>query len=197
MAKLYFRFGAMGSGKTIDLLKVAYNYQERGQEVVLYTAEIDNRYEVGKITTRIGLQADAKTFNSDTNIYREVKSLDPKPACILIDEAQFLTRRQVLQLTDIVDILDIPVICYGLRTNFKMKFFSGSLPLMEMADKIEEIKTICDCGAKATVNMRMINGVPVTSGPDILIGGNDSYKAVCRKCYKKLTHHVPGIDEFD
>ena len=91
MAKLYFRFGAMGSGKTIDLLKVAYNYKERGQDVVLYTAEIDNRYEVGKITTRIGLQADAKTFNGDTNIYREVKSIEPKPACVLIDEAQFLT----------------------------------------------------------------------------------------------------------
>ena len=117
MAKLYFRFGAMGSGKTIDLLKVAYNYKERGQDVVLYTAEIDNRYEVGKITTRIGLQADAKTFNGDTNIYREVKSIEPKPACVLIDEAQFLTRRQVLQLTDIVDILDIPVICYGLRSS--------------------------------------------------------------------------------
>lgn len=193
MSKLYFRYGAMGSGKTIDLLKVAYNYKERNQKVIIYTAKIDDRYEVGKITTRIGLQSDASTFDSNTNIYREIKQLDEKPDCILIDEAQFLNRKQVIQLTDVVDILDIPVICYGLRTNFKMNFFEGSHPLMEMADKIEEIKTICECGKKATVNMRMINGVPVTTGPDILIGGNDSYKAVCRKCYKKLTHHVPGI----
>lgn len=193
MSKLYFRYGAMGSGKTIDLLKVAYNYKERGQDVVIYTAKIDDRYEVGKVTTRIGIQSDALTFDTDTNIYRQVKLMEKKPACILVDEAQFLTRKQVLMLTDIVDILGIPVICYGLRTNFKMRFFEGSEPLMEMADKIEEIKTICDCGRKATVNMRMINGVPVTNGPDILIGGNDSYKAVCRKCYKRLTHHVAGI----
>lgn len=193
MSKLYFRYGAMGSGKTIDLLKVAYNYKERGQNVIIYTAKIDDRYEVGKVTTRIGIQSDALTFDTDTNIYRQVKLMDKKPACILVDEAQFLTRKQVLMLTDIVDILDIPVICYGLRTNFKMRFFEGSEPLMEMADKIEEIKTICDCGRKATVNMRMINGVPVTNGPDILIGGNDSYKAVCRRCYKRLTHHVAGI----
>lgn len=193
MSKLYFRYGAMGSGKTIDLLKVAYNYKERNQKVIIYTAKIDDRYEVGKITTRIGLQSDASTFDTDTNIYREIKQLEEKPDCILVDESQFLTRKQVLQLTDIVDILGIPVICYGLRTNFKMKFFEGSEPLMEMADKIEEIKTICECGKKATVNMRMINGVPVTDGPDILIGGNDSYKSVCRKCYKRLTHHVAGI----
>lgn len=193
MAKFYFRYGAMGSGKTIDLLKVAYNYKERGKNVLIYTAKIDDRYEVGKITTRIGIQSDALLFDSETNIYRDIKKLETKPDCILVDEAQFLTRKQVIQLSDIVDFLDIPVICYGLRTNFKMKFFEGSGPLMEYADKIEEIKTICECGKKATVNMRMINGVPVTTGPDILIGGNDSYKAVCRKCYKKLTHHVAGI----
>ena len=167
MSKLYFRYGAMGSGKTIDLLKVAYNYKERGQNVIIYTAKIDDRYEVGKVTTRIGIQSDALLFDSDTNIYKDTKKLDEKPDCILIDEAQFLTRRQVLQLSDIVDYLDIPIICYGLRTNFKIKFFEGSRALMELADKIEEIKTICECGKKATVNLRMINGVPVTSGPDI------------------------------
>ena len=193
MSKLYFRYGAMGSGKTIDLLKVAYNYKERGQNVVKKKKKIDDRYDVGKVTTRIGIQSDAELFDSETNIYRQIKQLETKPDCILIDEAQFLTRKQVVQLTDVVDILEIPVICYGLRTNFRMKFFEGSGPLMEMADKIEEIKTICECGKKATVNMRMISGVPVTTGPDILIGGNDSYKAVCRKCYKRLTHHVAGI----
>ena len=193
MSKLYFRYGAMGSGKTIDLLKVAYNYKERGQKVIIFTAKIDNRYEVGKITTRIGIQADALTFDNETNFYRQIKQLEEKPDCILIDESQFLNRKQVLQLSDVVDFLDIPVICYGLRADFQMKFFTGSGPLMEMADKIEEIKTICECGKKATINMRMINGIPTTTGSQVLIGGNDSYKSVCRKCYKKLTHHVPGI----
>ncbi|MBO5477934.1 MAG: thymidine kinase [Clostridia bacterium] len=193
MSKLYFRYGAMGSGKTIDLLKVAYNYKERGQKVIIFTAKIDNRYEVGKITTRIGIQADALTFDNETNFYRQIKQLEEKPDCILIDESQFLNRKQVLQLSDVVDFLDVPVICYGLRSDFQMKFFTGSGPLMEMADKIEEIKTICECGKKATINMRMIDGVPTTTGSQVLIGGNDSYKSVCRKCYKKLTHHVPGI----
>lgn len=193
MSKLYFRYGAMGSGKTIDLLKVAYNYKERGQKVIIFTAKIDNRYEVGKITTRIGIQADALTFDNETNFYRQIKQLEEKPDCILIDESQFLNRKQVLQLSDVVDFLDIPVICYGLRSDFQMKFFTGSGPLMEMADKVEEIKTICECGKKATINMRMINGIPTTTGSQVLIGGNDSYKSVCRKCYKKLTHHVPGI----
>ena len=193
MSKLYFRYGAMGSGKTIDLLKVAYNYKECNQEVIIFTAKIDDRYEVGKVTTRIGIQSDALTFDKETNFYRYIKSLDKKPDCILIDEAQFLNRKQVLQLSDIVDYLDIPVICYGLRSDFQMKFFEGSGPLMEIADKIEEIKTICECGKKATINMRMINGIPTTRGEQVLIGGNDSYKSVCRKCYKKLTHHVPGI----
>lgn len=193
MAKLYFRYGAMGSGKTIDLLKVAYNYRERNQDVLIYTAELDNRYGVGKVTTRIGIQSDAKTFNKNTNFYREIKALEKKPDCILIDECQFMTKKQVLGISDVVDYLDIPVICYGLRGDFKMNFFEGSGPLMEIADKIEEIKTICDCGQKATINMRLIDGVPTTRGAQVLIGGNDSYKSVCRSCYKKLTHHVPGI----
>lgn len=193
MSKLYFRYGAMGSGKTIDLLKVAYNYKERGQEVMIYTAEIDDRYGVGKITTRIGIQSDALTFNRETNFYRDIKQVENKPDCILIDESQFLTKKQVIELSDVVDILDIPVICYGLRADFQMNFFEGSGPLMEIADKIEEIKTICECGRKATINMRLVNGIPTTRGEKILIGGNDSYKSVCRKCYKKYVHHVAGI----
>ncbi len=193
MSKFYFRYGAMGSGKTIDLLKVAYNYKERGQKVVIFTAKIDNRYEVGKVTTRIGIQSDAITFDNDTNFYRYIKSLDKKPDCVLVDEAQFLSRKHVMQLSDVVDMLEIPVICYGLRSDFRLNFFEGAKALMEVADKIEEIKTICECGKKATVNMRLVNGIPTTSGAQILIGGNDSYKAVCRKCYKKLTHHVAGI----
>ena len=191
MAKLYFRYGAMGSGKTIDLLKVAYNYRERNQSVLIYTASIDNRYEVGKITTRIGIQSDAKIFDKNTNFYKDISEMEEKPDCILIDEAQFLEEKHAVQLTDVVDYLKIPVICYGLRTDFRMKFFAGSKALMEVADKIEEIKTICECGQKATINMRLVDGVPTVEGAKILIGGNDSYKSVCRKCYKKFINYMP------
>ena len=185
MAKLYYRYGTMGSGKTIDLLKVAYNYEERGQECLLVALSTDTRYGVGKITTRIGLQRDAFICFKDTNIYEYVDNLDKKPDCILVDECNFLTKKQVAELSDIVDLLDIPVICYGLRSDFKCELFEGSEALMAIADKIEEIKTICECGRKATVNMRYINGKVVTNGDKIVIGGNDMYKAVCRKCYKK------------
>lgn len=185
MAKLYFRYGTMGSGKSIDLLKVAYNYEEKGQNVLLLTAGIDDRYSKGKITTRIGISKDANTFLEDTNLYDMIEKLENKPDCILIDEAQFLTKKQVLELSDIVDFLNIPVICYGLRSDFKLNFFSGSCALMEIADKIEEIKTICKCGKKATVNMRQIDGVPTIKGDQIMIGGNESYLPVCRKCYKE------------
>lgn len=185
MAKLYFRYGAMGSGKSIDLLKVAHNYEEKGQKVVIITAGIDDRYGVGKITTRIGLQREAEIFNRDVNIFELVKNYKYVPDSVLIDEAQFLTKEHVYQISDIVDILDIPVMCYGLRADFRLEFFEGSLHLMEIADKIEEIKTVCECGAKATCNMRMINGKATNRGEQILIGGNDSYKSVCRKCYKK------------
>ena len=191
MAKLYYRYGAMGSGKTIDLLKVAYNYEERGQKVLIFTSGLDDRYEVGKITTRIGLQRDAEIFNRDTNLYKFVNDLAEKPDCILVDESNFLTRKQVFELSDVVDFLNIPVICCGLRSDFQLKFFEGSHPLMELADKIEEIKTICECGAKATVNMRMVDGKPVTKGEQVFIGGNEAYKPLCRKCYKKYTNYIP------
>ncbi|MDO4282123.1 MAG: thymidine kinase [Clostridia bacterium] len=185
MAKLYFRYGAMGSGKTIDLLKVAYNYEERDQKVIILTSGIDDRYGLGKVTTRIGLQKDAEIFKQDTNIYNLVRDYGYIADCILIDEAQFLNKKQVEEISDIVDKLDIPVICYGLRADFRLNFFEGSKYLMEIADKIEEIKTICECGAKATCNMRLIDGKATNKGEQILIGGNDSYKSVCRKCYKK------------
>lgn len=185
MAKLYFRYGAMGSGKTIDLLKVAHNYEEKGQKPLILTAGIDDRYGVGKVTTRIGLQREAEIFNKDINIFELVKNYIYKPDSILIDESQFLTKKHVNQISDIVDILDIPVMCYGLRADFRLELFEGSMYLMAVADKIEEIKTVCECGAKATCNMRMINGKATNKGEKILIGGNDSYKSVCRKCYKK------------
>ena len=185
MAKLYFRYGAMGSGKTIDLLKVAYNYEERGQKVLIFTSALDNRYDVGKITTRVGLQRDAIAVNKEFDIFEYIKREKERPDCILVDEANFLTRKQVWELSDVVDLLDIPVICYGLRSDFRLNFFEGSGPLMEIADKIEEIKTICECGAKATVNMRFVDSKAVTDGEQVFIGGNESYKSVCRKCYKK------------
>ena len=185
MAKLYFRYSSMGAGKSIDLLKVAYNYEERQQKVVLMTSGIDDRYGKDKITTRIGLQRKAISIKNDDNIYEYIKKLTYIPACILIDEAQFLSEKQVDELTDIVDFLDIPVICYGLRTDFRFNLFQGSKRLLAVADKIEEIKTICDCGKKAIANMRIIDGKPTISGDQVYIGGNESYKAVCRKCYKK------------
>ncbi len=184
MAKLYFRYACMGAGKSIDLLKVGFNYEERGYKVMYLTAEIDNRYEKGKITTRMGLNKDAHTFNEDTNIYNLCSSLEYVPACVLVDEAQFLNANHVQQLTDIVDYLDIPVICYGLRSDFRNQLFEGSKALLTIADKIEELKTICDCGKKATCNMRTLNGKATTSGEQILIGDLE-YKSVCRKCYKK------------
>lgn len=185
MAKLYFRYGAMGSGKSIDLLKVAYNYEERDGKVALYTAAIDTRYGTGKITTRIGINKEAIVFSKNTNILDSVKELEYKPDCILIDESQFLTKEQVSQIGDIVDYLNIPVICYGLRTDFRGELFEGSKELFAIADKIEEIKTICKCGKKATYNMRMVDGKPVNKGEKILIGGNESYISLCRRCYKE------------
>lgn len=184
MAKLYFRYACMGAGKSIDLLKVAYNYEERGHKVMLLTSEIDDRFGKGKITTRIGVNRDAHTFGSNTNLYDLCNSLDYKPACVLIDEAQFLTKQQVDELTDIVDDLDIPVICYGLRSDFRNELFEGSRALLAISDKIEELKTICDCGKKATCNIRMVDGKATISGDQIFIG-NLEYKSVCRKCYKE------------
>lgn len=171
-------------GKSVDLLKVAFNYEERGYKVMLLTAEIDDRYETGKITTRMGLDKSAHTFNDNTNIYDLCKLLNYVPACVLVDEAQFLTKKHVDELSDIVDYLDIPVICYGLRSDFRNELFEGSKALLSKVDKIEELKTICECGKKATCNMRILNGKITTSGNQILIGDLE-YKSACRKCYKE------------
>ena len=185
MSKLYYRYGTMGSGKTIDLLKVAYNYEERGKKCILIVPSTDTRYGIGKVTTRIGLQRDALVCYPDTNVFELVNSLNEKVDCVIVDECNFLTKNQVIQLSDVVDFLDIPVICYGLRTDFRCELFEGSLELMAIADKVEEIKTICECGKKAVINMRYKDGQVITYGNKIEIGGNDMYKSVCRKCYKK------------
>jgi len=185
MAKLYFRYGTMGSGKSIDLLKASYNYKERGKKPLLITSTIDNRYGSCKITTRIGISEKAYAFSKEDNIYEYISSIRNDVDVVLADEAQFFSREQIQQLSDIVDILDIPVICYGLRSDFQNKLFPGSHELLAIADKIEEMKTMCECGKKATCNLRIINGDIVTEGKQIFIGGNESYLPVCRKCYKK------------
>lgn len=160
---------------------------ERGMLTVLFTPQIDNRYTTGKITSRIGLEAPAKTFDSTSNLYQQTRKIHQQQNihCVLVDEAQFLTKAQVEQLTDIVDILNIPVLAYGLRTDFLGNPFEGSLYLMAWAESLSEIKTICYCGRKATHVLRIDNqGFPMTSGDQIAIGGNNHYVSVCRQHYK-------------
>ncbi len=188
MAKLYFYYSAMNAGKSTTLLQSSYNYQERGMHTVVYTAAIDDRFDVGKVTSRIGISQDALLFDNKTNFLQEIanshqhKEID----CILIDEAQFLTKAQVLALSDVVDDLDIPILCYGLRTDFQSELFEGSRYLLSWADKLVELKTICECGRKANFVVRLNEqGKAVTDGAQIEIGGNDRYLSVCRKHYKE------------
>lgn len=189
MAKLYFRYGAMGSGKSIDLLKVAYNYEERNQKVLLLNSKLDDRVKVGTISTRIGIQKESLLFDSETDILEMLKNKLKNIDCILVDESQFLSTSQVDQLADIVDNYNIPVICYGLRADFQTELFTGSKRLLEIADTIEEIKTICQCGKKAIYNVRFNNGKLVKDGEKIVVG-NSVYKSFCRSCYKKMLWHL-------
>lgn len=184
MAKLYFIYGAMGCGKTIDLLKTAFNYEERGQNVLLFTPKKDDRYGVGKIKTRVGLERDAIVIDENMDLYSYVLKYPKKIDCVLVDEVNFLSKRNIDELSDVVDFLNIPVMCYGLRTDFLTNTFEASKRLLEIADNIQEIKTICECGKKAIINMRIADGKIVTEGEQIMVGGNDSYKSVCRHCYK-------------
>lgn len=189
MSKLYFRYSTMGAGKSLDLLKTAHNYEEKNKKVFLLTSDLDNRYGKKKIASRLGISRDANTFNQESDLYDMVydnlgSGLD-KFACILVDEAQFLTKEQVWQLTDIVDHLNIVVIAYGLRSDYQGEPFEGSTYLMTLADRIEELKTICEFGDKASMNMRLLNGEPIFEGQQVQIGGNESYLPVCRKYFKK------------
>jgi len=189
MAKLHFYYSAMNAGKTTILLQSNYNYKERGMNTLLYTPQIDNRVRSGLIASRIGLQADARMFDQNFNIFEDVKNQIKtlgKIHCVFIDEAQFLNKAQVEQLTDIVDVLNIPVLTYGLRSDFMGQPFEGSLYLMTWAEELSEIKTVCHCGSKATMVLRLdAQGKPIFSGDQIAIGGNESYLSVCRKHYKK------------
>ncbi|MCC4325034.1 thymidine kinase [Limosilactobacillus reuteri] len=184
MAQLFFKYGAMNSGKSIDILKVAHNYEEQGKPVVLMTSGVDDRSGRGIIASRIGLERKVKPIMDDTNIYDYVNKMDRKIYCVLIDEAQFLKKEHVLQLIKIVDELNIPVMAFGLKNDFRNELFEGSKYLLIYADKIEEMKTICwFCPHKATMNLRIHNGKPVYEGEQVQIGGNESYYPVCRKHY--------------
>lgn len=184
MAQLFFKYGAMNSGKSIDILKVAHNYEEQGKPVVLMTSGVDDRSGRGIIASRIGLERKVKPIMDDTNIYDYVNKMDRKIYCVLIDEAQFLKKEHVLQLIKIVDELNIPVMAFGLKNDFRNELFEGSKYLLIYADKIEEMKTICwFCPHKATMNLRIHNGKPVYEGEQVQIGGNESYYLVCRKHY--------------
>ena len=170
----------MNAGKSTALLQVAHNYEEQGQKVFLYTAAIDNRFGVGKITSRLGPQRDAAIFDVDFNFFTDA----PDVNCILVDESQFLSAAQVKQLHQLAHVRGVPVICYGLRSDFLGEPFAGSSHLMTLADTIEELKNICTCGKKATMNIRVDQqGKRITAGAQIDIGGNESYQHVCGRCF--------------
>lgn len=184
MAQLFFRYGAMNAGKSIEVLKVAHNYEEQGKQVLLMTSSLDTRNGQGQIASRIGLSRKAMALQADTNIYTVVQNQCPQAACILIDEAQFLTVDQVKQAAAVVDELGIPVMAFGLKNDSQNHLFAGSEALLIYADKIEEMKTICwFCRKKATMNLRITNGQADYGGEQIQIGGNESYYPVCRKHY--------------
>lgn len=189
MAQLYFYYSAMNAGKSTSLLQSAYNYQERGMTVVIYTAAIDDRFGTGKVSSRIGLSMDAHLFDNQFDFIAHIKQLKQHGSldCILIDEAQFLTKQQVRQLTEVVDDLNIPVLAFGLRTDFLGETFAGSQALLAWADKLIELKTICHCGRKANFVVRVDeNGKPATTGSQVQIGGNDRYISMCRAHFRRL-----------
>jgi thymidine kinase len=190
MAKIYFYYAAMNAGKSTLLLQSSYNYQERGMRTLLFAPAIDQRAGFGRIASRIGLSAAANVFTADDNLHARVATehaADPL-ACVLVDEGQFLTRAQVAQLCRVADELDLPVLCYGLRTDFQGRLFDGSAALLGWADDLIELKTICHCGRKATMNVRLdASGQAAREGAQVEIGGNDRYVAMCRRHYQEAT----------
>lgn len=188
MAKLHFYFSAMNAGKSTVLLQSSHNYNERGMDTLLFAPRTDDRYGVGKITTRLGLQKEAIIVDTQFNLFdytRQALQINPNIKCGLIDEAHFLNKAQIHQLAQIADDLNIPILAYGLRTDFQAEPFEGSLYLLALADVLIEIKTICHCGKKATMNMRIdAAGNKVSEGKQIEIGGNERYIATCRKHFR-------------
>jgi thymidine kinase len=201
MAKLYFYYSAMNAGKSTVLLQSSYNYRERGMHTLVLAPEIDTR-SGGKVVSRIGLEADALTFTTADNLQSIVSEnrVQQQLSCVLVDEAQFLTRMQVQQLCDVCDTLRIPVLTYGIRTDFQGNLFPGSEALLAWADSLVEIKTICHCGRKATMNMRMDSaGRAIRDGNQVQIGGNERYQAVCRKHFheglaQRNSNDLPLLD---
>ena len=184
MAKLYFYFAAMNAGKSTTLLQADFNYRERGMETMLWTARLDDRAGGGTIGSRIALNAPANSYDPASDLFAEIRQELSSRAlhCVLVDEAQFLTRDHVLQLCRVADELSIPVLCYGLRTDFQGNLFEGSAALLALADALVELKAVCECGRKATMNLRVdAQGRAVAAGAQTEIGGNDRYVALCRK----------------
>ena len=188
MAKLYFYYSSMNAGKSTALLQSSYNYRERGMNTLVLAPNLDDRYGVGKISSRIGLEAEATTFGQEDDLFEIANNaIADKPLhCVLIDEAQFLTKDQVFQLGEVTDKLNIPVLAYGLRTDFQGEPFEGSKYLLAWSDNLKELKAICDCGTKATMVIRLDeDGNVVTHGSQVEIGGNDRYLSMCRKHFKE------------
>jgi len=188
MAKMYFYYSSMNAGKSTNLLQSSYNYRERGMNTLVLAPAFDDRFGVGKVTSRIGIETDAQTFRNDTDLLDVVTTANEEQPvhCVLIDEAQFLTRDQVFQLSELTDKLNIPVLAYGLRTDFQGEPFEGSKYLLAWSDNLKELKAICDCGRKATMVLRMDEqGNAVTEGSQVEIGGNDRYVSMCRRHFKE------------
>jgi thymidine kinase len=187
VSKLYFSYAAMNAGKSTVLLQAAHNYEERGMRTALFTAQVDQRAGEGRIASRIGIAKEAHSFESHDNLLEKIERLHKigNLNCVLVDEAQFLTPTQVWQLAYVADNLGIPVLCYGLRTDFQGKLFPGSETLLAIADQLREIRTICWCGSKAIMVLRLDeNGLPVQEGAQVHIGGNDQYISLCRRHWK-------------
>ncbi|HHY90767.1 MAG TPA: thymidine kinase [Clostridiales bacterium] len=185
MAQLYYRYSTMNAGKSIEVIKVAHNYEERGKRPLVLSSGLDDRYGTGKIVSRIGLEREAIMIYDETNILTLFleENAKEKIDCVIVDECQFLKKHHVEELIEIVDSCNTPVLCYGLKNDFRNELFEGSYWLLVYADKIEEIKTICWCGKKATTNARIIDGKIVKTGEQIKIGGNELYIPLCRKHY--------------
>ncbi len=189
MAKLYFYYSSMNAGKSTALLQSSYNYRERGMSTLILAPRLDDRYGIGKVTSRIGLESSATIFKSDEDLYKLISAKSAKGPlnCVLVDEAQFLTKEQVFQLGEVTDELEIPVLTYGIRTDFQGEPFEGSKYLLAWADNLKELKAICFCGSKATMVIRLDeDGNAITQGSQVEIGGNDRYVSMCRKHFKEI-----------
>lgn len=192
MAKLYFHYSTMNAGKSTVLLQAAHNYRERGMRPLLITAHMDDRKGPAQIASRIGISQSALTFDPDTDMFDLIKTnlSDGPVACVFVDEAQFLATEQVWQLTRTVDDLSVPVMCYGLRVDFRGQLFPGSATLLALADEMREVRTICHCGRKATMVVRRdADGSPQTDGAQVQIGGNETYVSLCRRHWRKAMGH--------